>query len=89
MKSAYVGWTSASVPAAAAVDRSSAPDGSRRCAKKRASSPGTSSCRETVAGSASDVNEPPCPAAIPVSETCAITTAAPAQAERKSAPPAS
>ena len=88
-KSAYVGWTSARVPAAAAVERSSAPDGRRTWAKKSASSPGTSTCRETVAGNASDVNEPPCPAAIPVSEICATTTATPAQAERKSALPAS
>src|SRR5207237_1260658 len=56
---------------------------------RKGDNPGPNSFRETVAGSARDVNEPPCPAAIPFSETCAITTPIPPHVERKSALPAS
>src|SRR5262249_37177265 len=84
-----VGGRGGGDPAAAAVASRSCQDGVRTCVKNSASTAGTSSCRDAVAGSARDVNEPPCPAATPVSDTCAITTATPAHAERKSARPAS
>ena len=57
--------------------------------KKSANTAGTSSCRDEVAGSASETYEPPCPAAKQKSPTEAASTPIPPVAERKTATPAS
>ena len=58
-------------------------------AKKSANAAGTSSCRDAVAGSASDTYEPPCPAAKQKSASDAASTATPAADEPKTRRPAS
>ena len=74
---------------AAAVEATRPRVGVRIVAKASASAAGTSMCRETVAGNASDVYEPPCPAANAASATAAPVAAAAAHARRNSAQPAS
>ena len=55
--------------------------------KNSANTTGTSSCRDEVAGSASETYDPPCPAAKQKRPTEAASTPIPPVAERKTATP--